>query len=63
MSLLRRLACAARGGHRWETTTDVVGSITVCGRCGKLRHAGSMTPESVQRAADMEAKGGGSGGD
>jgi hypothetical protein len=30
----------ARGGHRWETTTDVVGSITVCERCGKLSHGG-----------------------
>ena len=40
MSLLRRLACVARGGHRWETTTDVAGSISVCGRCGKLGHGG-----------------------
>jgi hypothetical protein len=27
-----------RGGHRWETTTDVVGSITACARCGKVSH-------------------------
>ena len=35
---VRRVACVIRGGHRWETTTDVVGSTTTCARCGKISH-------------------------
>jgi hypothetical protein len=37
--MLWRIACLARGGHRWETITDTAGSIVFCERCGLQRHA------------------------
>jgi len=38
MTLALRLICSARGGHRWQMTSDVAGPITICTRCGTLRH-------------------------
>ena len=40
---VRQFACSLRGGHRWKTTSDVAGSITLCGRCGALRHGRTET--------------------
>jgi len=34
---VRSVACLARR-HRWVTTRDVAGPVTVCSRCGALRH-------------------------
>jgi hypothetical protein len=47
----------ARGGHRWETTSDIAGSITACARCGKLSHAGIEGPDD----GDSSSLHGGSG--
>jgi hypothetical protein len=44
---LDRVACVLRGGHRWETTTDVVGTVTACPRCGKVSH--SRSPKGASR--------------
>jgi hypothetical protein len=41
ITTMRPLLCILRLGHRWETNSDVEGSITRCKRCGKLRHAGT----------------------
>ena len=56
MRLLRRVACVLRGGHPWETTTDVVGSITACTRCGTVSHgrksvSGAGSPQGVAEDA------------
>ena len=32
-----RLACRIRG-HEWEEHIDPVGTLTLCTRCGALRH-------------------------
>ena len=51
---LDRVACVIRGGHRWETTTDVVGPITACARCGKVSHRaqGVSRPNSPHGVAE-----------
>ena len=36
--VLSQMLCVVRGGHRWETTTEAGGSVTVCARCGKVQH-------------------------
>jgi hypothetical protein len=46
--MLARLACLVRGGHRWDTVTDAAGQLTMCARCGALRHA---TTTSVEEAS------------
>jgi hypothetical protein len=35
---MRPALCFVRGGHRWVTAGDVAGSLTLCSRCGVLRH-------------------------
>ncbi|HEX5174035.1 MAG TPA: hypothetical protein VFV91_07830 [Gaiellaceae bacterium] len=37
--IVRPVVCRVRGGHRWRTTRDVAGAVTVCSRCGVMRHA------------------------
>jgi hypothetical protein len=54
MSLLGSLACLPLGGHRWETTTDIAGSITRCARCGKTSHGGASVSEAP---ADSQSAG------
>ena len=63
MSLLRRLACLVRGGHRWETTSDIAGSITTCARCGKLVHVRTESPDQRGYGGGGDSGGGGDGGD
>jgi len=41
MGVFRHLACAVRGGHRWETLSGAEGSVTYCVRCDKTRHDGT----------------------
>ena len=50
--VLRRMLCVVRGGHRWETTTDTGGSITLCTRCGKLDHTRGSADASVHAVHD-----------
>ncbi|MDQ3671034.1 MAG: hypothetical protein M3364_01150 [Actinomycetota bacterium] len=39
MSVLRRLLCVVRLGHRWHTRTDAAGSLVYCVRCDTIRRA------------------------
>jgi hypothetical protein len=36
--MLRRLLCLARGGHKWETSSDPAGAVTTCVKCGAVQH-------------------------
>lgn len=56
MSLVTRLSCVMRGGHRWETMSDSAGSITTCGRCGKAARAGT-SPLKPTRERGIEDDG------
>lgn len=47
---MRALACVARGGHRWETVTDPMGSVTSCARCGSLRRNGMLPANAFLRS-------------
>jgi hypothetical protein len=38
LAVRRRVRCLVRGGHRWTTSRDVAGAVTLCSRCGALRH-------------------------
>ena len=38
MGFLARIVCSIRGGHHWATAPDAAGGVTVCTRCGRLRH-------------------------
>jgi hypothetical protein len=58
VSSVRRLACLVRGGHRWETTTDVAGSITTCGRCGTVKHSGMSGRNQNADVKDVGHQGG-----
>jgi hypothetical protein len=62
MRAIQRLRCAVRGGHRWETTEDPYGGITVCSRCGSLRHARGASDPSSRGPRDAVGGGGGEGG-
>ena len=45
MSAIQQLLCSLGVKHQWETTEDPSGDLTVCSRCGKLRHApGKLSP-------------------
>jgi hypothetical protein len=42
-----RLLCVVLGGHRWRTISDQTESMTVCARCGTLRHRRSRSAEDM----------------
>jgi Prophage protein (DUF1660) len=37
MGVIDRLACKLRG-HTWDEHSDPVGTVTLCSRCGAMRH-------------------------
>ena len=48
---MRGLICFVHGGHHWHTTADGAGPVTMCTRCGALRHI------RVESASHGEFKG------
>ena len=56
MSAFRRLFCVVRLGHRWETAEDPYGGVTVCSRCGYLRHvpSGMKSPWTLEGSLEFE---------
>ena len=54
----QRATCLIRG-HNWEEHTDPAGTLTVCARCGALRHVRDRARPSDH---DLHYKSGTSGG-
>ena len=61
MGVLRSALCRLAGGHRWVTTTDAVGDLTRCSRCGALRHQRAVSRERDEPVRDYGAARGGEG--
>jgi hypothetical protein len=64
--VIQRLLCRVRG-HKWVTTSDAVGDLTVCERCGRMRRGrggradqsgGSDLPEYVNWGGAGDGGGG-----